>query len=83
MPQKTDDFCQTVFSTMHQAKYLYFEGEDCVLRRMHPSSLELEQIVIPESLRPLLLHLAHHLKMRGHPTGLACLHTFGGRITGR
>lgn len=65
--QKTDDFCQTVIATMGHAKSFFFEGEDGVLRLLHPSIPELEQIVVPETLPPCLLHLSHHTNVAGNP----------------
>lgn len=52
---------------MAQAKSFFFEGEDGVLRHRYPSIPELEKIVVPETLAPGLLQVAHHLKMAGHP----------------
>lgn len=46
---------------------LFFEGEDGVLRHHHQSILELEKIVIPESLRLRLLHLDHDGKLASIP----------------
>lgn len=65
--QRTDQLYQTVFATIGHADSFFFKAEDGVLRFRHPSIPELEQIVVPESLRPRLLHMAHHSKMVGHP----------------
>lgn len=64
--QKTDYICQTVFATMSEARSFFFQGAYCVLRRRHLSIPEVKQIVVPETLRPRLLHLAHHSKMAGN-----------------
>lgn len=52
---------------MCNARTLLFQGEDFVLRLLHPSIPGLEQIVVPETLRPRLLHFAHHSKRAGLP----------------
>lgn len=65
--QNIEDFCQTFFATMAQAKTFFFEGEDGVLRRRKPPITELEQIIVQEMRFPRLLHVAHHSKMEGHP----------------
>lgn len=64
--QTTDDFYQKFFTTMGPAKSFFFEGQDGVLRRLHQSILELEQIVVT-TLRPGLFHLTQHTKITGHP----------------
>ena len=66
--QKTDSFCQTVLA--RQSKRIdsaFFEGPDGLLRRHHPREAGIEQIVLPDTLRPRVLQLAHHTKLSGHP----------------
>lgn len=64
--QKTDDVCEPIFATMALA-HSFFEGEDDVILRHHPWIPELEQIVLPETLHPRLLHIAQHSNMAGNP----------------
>ena len=45
----------------------FFEGHDGLLRRQHPREAGIEQIVLPDTLRPRVLQLAHHAKLAGHP----------------
>ena len=66
--QKTDSFCQTVLAK--QSKRIdsaFFEGPDGLLRRHHPREAGIEQIVLPDTLRPRVLQLAYHAKLAGHP----------------
>ena len=66
--QSTDDFCKTVLSL--QSRNLdthFFEGNDGVLRRQNPTDPEMVQIVVPDTLRPRVLDLAHHTIFAGHP----------------
>ena len=66
--QKTDSFCQTVLA--RQSKRIdsaFFEGPDGLLRRRHPREPDIEQVVLPDTLRPRILQLAHHAKLAGHP----------------
>ena len=66
--QKTDSFCQTVLA--RQSKRIdsaFFEGPDGLLRRWHPREPDIEQVVLPDTLRPRVLQLAHHAKLAGHP----------------
>ena len=68
--QRTDAFCQTVLST--QALKLdtkFYEDDDGVIRRQHPRQSDVKQIVMPESLRPRILKLAHYSKLAGHLQG--------------
>ena len=66
--QKTDAFCQTVLARQSK-RYdsAFFEGADGLLRRRHPREPDIEQVVLPDSLRPRVLQLAHHAKLAGHP----------------
>ena len=66
--QKTDAFCQTVLARQSK-RYdsAFFEGPDGLLRRRHPREPDIEQVVLPDSLRPRVLQLAHHAKLAGHP----------------
>ena len=66
--QSTDDFCQTVLS--RQSRNLdthFFDGNDSLLRRQLPTDSEIVQIVLPDTLRPRVLNLAHHTILTGHP----------------
>ena len=66
--QSTDDFCQTVLS--RQSRNLdthFFEGKDGLLRRQHQTDPEIFQIVLPDTLRPRVLDLAHHTILACHP----------------
>ena len=66
--QKTDSFCQAVLA--RQSKRIdsaSFEGPDCILRRRHPREPSIEQVVLPDTLRPRVLQLAHHAKLARHP----------------
>ena len=65
--QKTDSFCQTVLA--RQSKRIdsaFFEGPDGLLRRHHPRETGIEQIALPDTLRPRILQPAHHEKLAGH-----------------
>ena len=66
--QPIDDFCQTVLSRQSQNLYKhFFEGNDGLLRRQHPTDPEVFQIVLPDTLRPRMLDLAHHKTVAGDP----------------
>ena len=66
--QSTDDFCQTVLSRKSRNLCThFFEGNDGLLRRRHPTDSEIVQIVLPDTLRPRVLDLAHHTTLAGHP----------------
>ena len=45
----------------------FFEAEDGVLCRRHPREENIIQVVLPESLRPRVLRLAHYSPLAGHP----------------
>lgn len=62
--EKTDDFWETVFSTMNQAKQFLLKGEDNMLRSWHTLITELEQIVVPNANIILLLQVTHDSKMK-------------------
>ena len=66
--QKTDSFCRTVLSRQSK-RYdsAFFKGPDVLLRRRHPRKPDIEQVALPDSLRPRVLQLAHHAKLAGHP----------------
>ena len=65
--QKTDSFCQTVLERQSiRIDSAFFEGPDGLLRRHHPREAVVEQIVLPDTLRPRVLQLAHHAKLAGH-----------------
>ena len=66
--QSKGDFCQTILT--RKSRNLdtnFFEGNDDLLRRQHPTDPEIIQIVLPETLRPRVLDLAHHTKLASHP----------------
>ena len=66
--QKTDSFCQNVLA--RQSKRIdsaFFEGPNGLLRSRHPREPDTEQVVLPDTLRPRVLQLAHHAKLAGHP----------------
>ena len=66
--QKSDDFCQTVLSRQSARKdSKFFEDGGGLLRRKNPHHPDYPQIVLPASLRPRLLSLAHYHKLSGHP----------------
>ena len=66
--QSTDDFCQTVLSRLSRnLETHFFEGNDGLLRREHPTDPEIFQILVPDTLRPRVLDLAHHTIQAGHP----------------
>ena len=66
--QKTDSFCQTVLARRSKRiDSAFFEGPDGLLRRRHPREPDIEQFVLPDTLRPRVLQLAHHAKLAGHP----------------
>ena len=72
--QSTDDCCLTVLS--RQSRNFdthFFEGNDGLLRRKHPTDSEIVQIVLPDALRPRVLNLAHHTILAGH-TGQTRMH---------
>lgn len=54
--QNTDDFCQTAFATMQQAKLLFFKDHDGTILGLNLSIPELDHIVsqkrLPTSLAP-------------------------------
>ena len=51
--QKTDSFCQTVLASQSK-RYdsAFFGGPNGLLRRLHPRKFDIEQVVLPDSLRP-------------------------------
>ena len=66
--QRYDDFCQTILARQnHHRDSAFFEDDYGILRRRHPTINGLEQIVLPETLRPRILDLAHYSKFAGHP----------------
>ena len=54
--QKTDAFFQTVLARQSK-RYdsAFFEKPDGLLRRRHPREPDIEQVVLPDSLRPRVL----------------------------
>ena len=66
--QRTDAFCQTVLSIQAlKLDTLFYEDDDGLLRRQHPRQSDIKQIIMPESLRPRILKLAHYSRLVGHP----------------
>ena len=65
--QKLDSFCQTTLARMNRKRRSsFYEDEHGVLRRKCPYDGQV-QIVLPETLRPRVLHLTHHSLLAGHP----------------
>ena len=65
---KTDSFCQTVLARQSKRIDLaFFEGPGGQLRRRHSREPDIEQVVLPNTLRPRVLQLAHHAKLARHP----------------
>lgn len=66
--QKADEFSQTVLHRQSErSDSRFFEDHQGLLRRKHPTDPACLQIVLPETLRPRLLRLAHYAKLAGHP----------------
>ena len=65
--QRTDDFCQTIIRSIDGRSRFYEDSTTGLLKRRHPSTEDLVQIVVPKTLRSRLLHLAHHAVPAGHP----------------
>ena len=66
--QRYDDFCQTILARQDRDRdSAFFEGDYGILRRRHPTIHGLDQIVLHETLRPLILDLLHYSKFAGHP----------------
>ena len=66
--QKMDDFCQNVLARQSKRTYsAFFEGPDGLLRRRHPREPDIEQVILPDTLLPRVLQLAHHAKLAGQP----------------
>ena len=66
--QRVDDFCQTVLARKSESKdSAFFEDYHGVLKRRHPFDPEVEQVVVPRTLRARLLRLCHNPAIAGHP----------------
>ena len=66
--QRHDDFCQTVLTCQsRKTESAFYEDEYGLLRRQHPTINDIDQIALPETLRPRVLDLAHYSKLAGHP----------------
>ena len=65
--QRLDDFCQTILARQEKRDSAFFEDSDGILKRRPHREPQLAQIVLPHSLRPRLLTLAHHSLLAGHP----------------
>ena len=65
--QRLDDFCQTIVARQDKRDSAFFEDSDGILKRRPHREPNLAQIVLPRSLRPRLLTLAHHSLLAGHP----------------
>ena len=66
--QYNDEFGQTILT--RQSRNLdtnFFEGNDGLLRRQHPTDPEIVQTVLPETLRSRVFALPLHTKLAGHP----------------
>ena len=65
--QKLDSFCQTTLARMNRKRRSsFYQDENVVLRRKCPYDSQV-QIVLPETLRPRVLHVTHHSLFAGHP----------------
>ena len=66
--QRHDDFCQTVAATsLGRIDSPFFEDDQGVLCRTDPRERNLVQVVLPTSLQPRALRLAHYSPLAGHP----------------
>ena len=65
--QRVDDFCQTVLARQSESKdSAFFEDHHGVLKRRNPSKPDIEQVVVPRTLRGRLLRLCHNPAIAGH-----------------
>ena len=53
----------------------FYEDEYGLLRRRHPTIKDIDNIVLPETLRTRILDLAHYSKLAGHPDRRECITT--------
>ena len=66
--QPHDYFCQTVLTRQsRKTDSAFYEDEYGLLRRRHPTMNDIDQILLPETLKPRVLNLAHYSKLAGHP----------------
>ena len=66
--RRYDDFYQTILARQDRHRGSAFFVDDYgILRSRHPTIPGLEQIVLPETSRPRILHLPHYSKFAGHP----------------
>ena len=67
--QRHEDFCETVLTRqIRKTDSAFYEEEYGLLRRRHPMINNIDQIVLPETLRPRVLDLAHYSKLAGRPS---------------
>ena len=66
--QRHEDFGQTLLTRQsRKTDSAFYEDEYGLLRRRNPTITDIDQIVLPETLRPRVLDLAHYSKLSGHP----------------
>ena len=66
--QKTDEYCQMLLAEQVGRKStIFFEDDDGVLCRQNLREPGHDQVVLPASLRPRVLRLAHYHVQAGHP----------------
>ena len=65
--QRHEDFCQNVLTRQSpKTESAFYEDEYGLLRRMHTTIIDMDQIVLPETSRPCVLDLAHYSRLAGH-----------------
>ena len=66
--QRVYEFCQTVLTRQSDSKdSAFFEDHHGVLNRRNPFDPDIEQVVVPRTLRARLLRLCHNPAIAGHP----------------
>lgn len=72
--QKYYQFCQFILAIKdNDSNSGFYEGEDELFRRRHPSILELQQIVMPQNILGRLSTMVHHHKLARYP-GVTQIH---------
>ena len=65
--QRHSDFCQTVLTGQsRKTDSAFYEDEYGLLRRLHATINDIDQIVLPGTLRPRVLDLSQYSKLAGH-----------------
>ena len=65
--KRQDDFCQTVLTRQsRKTDSAFYEDEYGLLRTLQPTINDIDHTVLPETLRPRVLDLAHYSKLTGH-----------------